>query len=508
MITGRPASFARPAAALVLLACAAAFIGCQRADVDNGGDPPARPTDPAVAAYANSVDAPPPGWSGPVFELSHDYPAEAPGPCSDADCPWLGLTSPASFEADFDSSRAPGAWENSIWPEWMETVKAVIREGQDPNLTNEAGFQTSVNGETVWFHVPWMAYDTTAGREFVHGTTNERTSHLSDLLGGNSPHRLPASVQMVGAGLTSGTDETVVSASDCEELNVAGFETWAVGVYNTYGGYALGQTFGADGRPRIGQVDGRPVPAGLPFPTGTLVTKFLFTTAPVSCVPYLEGAPEWTVNRHVESPDDSSFTTRREPQTVRLVQVDVAAVDPDSPTRWIYGTFAYNGYLDGATIWDRLQPVGIQWGSDPATFPGVPRAESQPATQGVLNVAMTSGPTGIYEHFGCEGRLAGPVDNGKSSCMSCHASAYAAADGAISSMGSNVPASFGFPGLCDQFSEENEDYFQNNIFPAAYSGGQYPTTMNLDTSMQMWVAFQQYGTYNTDGEPEACTMGS
>jgi hypothetical protein len=27
-----------------------------------------------------------------------------------------------------------------------------------------------VAGKTRWFNVPWMAYDPTVGREFVHGT--------------------------------------------------------------------------------------------------------------------------------------------------------------------------------------------------------------------------------------------------------------------------------------------------------------------------------------------------
>lgn len=222
-------------------------------------------------------------------------------------------------------------------------------------------------------------------------------------------------------------------------------------------------------------------------------------------MPYLRGAPEWTVNRHTLDDSDSTYACLRTPQTVRLVQVDVAAVDPNSPTRWIYGTFAYNGLLDGATAFDRLQPVGIQWGSDPDTWPAVERDASTPAQESLLNVAMTEGPTAIYQHFGCEGRLAGPVDNPKSSCMSCHASSYAAESG-ISTMGSTTPPSFGFSTLCEETSAENADYFFNNVFPNEYHGGGYPNTLNLDTSLQVWVAFSQYQTFAANGQPTACSL--
>ena len=73
--------------------------------------------------------------------------------------------------------------------------------------------------------------------------------------------------------------------------------------------------------------------------------------------------------------------------------------------------------------------------------------------------------------------------------------------GAPSIMGVNAPATFGFAGLCDNYAQDNVNYFQNMVAPQAYHGGQFPDTLNLDTSLQMWVAFTQYGYYNTDGKP-------
>jgi hypothetical protein len=72
------------------------------------------------------------------------------------------------------------------------------------------------------------------------------------------------------------------------------------------------------------------------------------------------------------------------------------------------------------TIWDRLRPLGAQWGSDPGTFPAVPKEKSQPLRETVL------APIDIPEHYGCQKRLAGVVDQANSSCVSCHMAAYAA----------------------------------------------------------------------------------
>ena len=476
----RPPALRRTALALAaLLVAVTAGYGCRQASAAEGD------REAATYAFRNAVNEPPEGWSGPVFALSHDYPTELPAPCGPGECPWLGID--VDFSVDFDTP--PATWGETNWPAYIAAIKEYVRQGQDPMLSNEVGFLTEVDGQDRWFHVPWMAYDSTAGREFVHGTTNERTSHLSDLLGANDGF---------------GVNELPNTSAECADLYPEGFETWAVGVYNPTGGYAIGQSWPASGRPRIGTFEGSAMPAGLPFAEGTVVAKFLFTTAPVACVPYLAGAPEWQVNRHVVQGDASKahYTCPREVQTVRLVQVDVAVVDERSPTRWVYGTFGFNGTIEATSIWDQLDPVGIQWGSDPWTFPAVPRSESTAARQTVLNDEIN-----IYEHFGCEGRLAGPVDNEKSACMACHASAYAAPGGAVSAMGSNTPASFGFAGLCDRFTQQNADYFQNNMAPAGYSGGQYPDALNLDTSLQMWVAFSQYGQFNTAGAPAACQMG-
>lgn len=456
-------------AVLGLGACAPAAVEEEPAAEE--AEPAAEPGDAAELAYRNAVSPPPPDWSGPVFALSHDYPPN-PGPCPPETCPWLAI--------DVDFAATSPAWEPP-WSDYLQSIFDYVREGQDlaPN-----GWNVTVDGETRWYHVPWMAYDPKVGREFVHGFTNERTAYLSDFLGYQGEgdgdgdfgvHSLP----MAGGATTQ------------EE-----FESWAVGFYNPWGGAAIGGTWGQDGLPIM---TGEPqLPAGLPFPEGTVVAKILFTTATPADVPYLAGSPEWTADRHVEVGG-----CVRAPLPVYLVQMDVAVVDARAPTRWVYGTFGYNGTLSGESPWDRMSPIGLQWGNDPESWPAVERSVSQPIHQSVL------APIDIYEHDGCDGRLAGPVDNKLSACLACHGGGYVAQPaGSISTMGENIPSIFGFDGLCEVVNAANADYFANVAYPEPYTGGGYPDTFPTDTSLQLQVAFLQYGIYNTNGEPDACVPSS
>jgi hypothetical protein len=461
---------------------------------------PALAQSAAGHAFQNTVKGPPPGWTGPVFKLSRDYPATVPSQCPE--CTWLQVKvnfRPQLTGPDGKPPPPPPAdnWTSGKWDEYLKRILDYVKQGQDPQLDNKVGFQINVAGKTRWFNVPWMAYDLTVGREFVHGTTHERAAHLQDLL-----HPDPASDRSRGPKPVVGANSVAGVTPACEAQNKAGFETWSVGYYNEWGGLAFGKAIPKSGIPQVATYMGTRVPAGLPFPPGTVVVKFLTTSAPAECVPYLKGSPEWQIDRHVLDNTTNKYTCERKVQISRIIQVDVAVTDPRSPTGWVYGTYAYSAEQPGNTFWDHLLPLGIQYGSDPWTFPAVPKAESIPVQQSVLNPGVN-----IYQHFGCEGRLAGPVDNAQSSCLSCHGSAFAAPGGAVSTMGTNVPASFAFAGMCTQYSIANTNYFNNIVAPQKFSGGNFPDALPLDTSLQLEVAFQQYGQFNTYKAPAACVIG-
>ena len=325
---------------------------------------PAQTQSAADLAFRNTVKGPPAGWTGPVFKLSRDYPAAVPSTCPE--CTWLNVK--VDFRPKFPPSSG-NPWDSGNWSEYLKRVLAYVKEGQDPQFGNTPGFQINVAGKTRWFNVPWMAYDPTVGREFVHGTTNERTAHLADLIP-------PQEKKLRTAQTPSAASFLAGMTPSCMEKYPAGFETWAVGYYNEWGGVAFGKAIPKSGQPQTADYLGTQMPAGLPFPQGTVVVKFLTTNAPPDCVPYLKGSPEWQIDRHVLNETTRKYTCTRAVQISRIVQVDVAVTDSRSPTGWVYGTYAYDAGQSGTTFWDHLLPLGIQFGADPWTFPAVPKAES------------------------------------------------------------------------------------------------------------------------------------
>lgn len=426
----------------------------------------AESTPVSAMAFRNAVNTPTPGWTGPVFQLSDDYPASLPGGDVKSNAPWLSQ--------DVDFSTTDPQWENG-WDAYMQDLLKYIRHGQNEQLTDDIGWLVNVDGATRWFHVPWMAYSTYSGREFVHGLTNERTTSLSALIGDKQQ-------------LVSGFNRLPLKDGYTEDQ----FQTWAFGVYNGYGAYSVGQAFPPSGIPQTVSATPAPRPRGLPFAEGTLVAKLLFTTASESEVYFLEGSPKWTANGHVGVYPDSG----RAPLPVYLVQIDVAVTDSRSPTGWVFGTFAYNGTRKGGNVWDRLSPVGLQWGSDPLTFPAVPQAQSLPIHESVLPLID------IYEHDGAQGRLAGPVDNPNSSCLSCHQGAFAANPvGTVGVMGTNIPQIFKFTGMGTVYNQQNIYYFSNMRFPGPYPDPKYVDAIPLDTSLQFQVAFNSYAKFTTSNGP-------
>lgn len=63
------------------------------------------------------MNEPPPGWTGPVFELSHDYPTEAPGKCPEEVCGWLYKPT------NFDSTNYEEGWDD-----YMKAILANTRK--------------------------------------------------------------------------------------------------------------------------------------------------------------------------------------------------------------------------------------------------------------------------------------------------------------------------------------------------------------------------------------------
>jgi hypothetical protein len=297
------------------------------------------------ASFPDSAVPLPPGWTGPVFHLSQNYPGQVPGDTY----PWL----------QFDPVANPAAYMNAVLQYCLQGNVDV-----DWNLAQ--------NTVRPWLHAPWMHWGN-HGREPIHGMTYERVSQPGEL----------ASTQ------------------------TSQFQNWAVGMYNAPGGYSIGQVWTNPTSPDATKSQ---------FPANTVSIKLLFTQATVDQVPALQGAKEWQAYiyadlKHVNLGDPRVVVT------LHLLQVDIAVRDPrvNSTTGWVFGTFISDGREPGTDPYARLKPVGLMWGNDPTLTPTLYN-QGQRAKDTWLNPDVAP----IIQHYGWLNRLDGPVDNSKSSCLSCH----------------------------------------------------------------------------------------
>lgn len=257
--------------------------------------------------------------------------------------------------------------------EYLRAVLLYFFEGHIAR-TYEQSFDASRNPVRKWYHAPWQDFGVN-GREFVHGLTRERTSEPGELHP-NQKNR---------------------------------WHNYAVGLYNARGGFTIGQVWKQRGSPDLTK--------GV-FPEGTVAVKLLFTTAPISEVPYLRGAPEWTAYVYAKPNAPKPYPLlgdKRVLMKVRLLQIDISVKDSrvSSTTGWVFGTFVYGGGLSSykGQGWGNVYPVGLMWGNDPG------HDGSGSLRETWINSTVT------LPHLGFQGRLNGPVDNPSSSCLSCHSTA-------------------------------------------------------------------------------------
>lgn len=257
-----------------------------------------------------------------------------------------------------------------------EYMQAVLQYFLAGNTT--INFDVARNKTRKWYHAPsmsWQPANRAFGREFIHGLTRERNSPAGELY--------PTQTGMV--------------------------QNWAVGFYNATGAYTFGKVWADTNNIQTDSAV---------FPEHTVTAKLLFTAAKPAAVPYIQGSYEWQANIST-----ALFgTDKRSPQTVRLLQVDIAVRDAraNAFTGWVFGTFAYHAQAKGNTVWKKLVPVGLMWGNDANKF------EGQKLKETWINpeyLALFTFPNGAQMHVGYQGRLNGPVDNPTSSCLSCHATA-------------------------------------------------------------------------------------
>ncbi|HKV42934.1 MAG TPA: hypothetical protein VJX67_27310 [Blastocatellia bacterium] len=183
--------------------------------------------------FRSSRDPIPAGWTGPIFQLSQDYPDAIPAP---ENYPWKAI----------DYKTQP--------MQYLMAVRNYLYEGNVNASDPDAPWVLRKNPIRKWYNAPWM--DTGRnGREFIHGLTRELASRPGQLW------KSPPQTEPI--------------------------QNWAIGFYNPPGGYIVGQVWCDPGNPDLGSHT---------FPDGTVSAKLLFSAALPSQVPFLKNSVQWTAN--------------------------------------------------------------------------------------------------------------------------------------------------------------------------------------------------------------------
>lgn len=356
------------------------------------------------------------------------------------------------WRTDFPSSVPPTqhAWQATgidFQTDWRSYIAAVMTEVKASGIAIKNN-KITMPANSPWWITPWMDYGR-SGRERLLGLTTERKPDPGDL----SP------------------------------TSTGGSLTLAIGWYNAEGAASLKEIFNDPCDPKLPQL---PAGARWTFKPQSAAFKFLFTSAPVSEVAYLAGAPTVLV---------MVGTT---PTTLRLIQVDVAVRDPRAAdTSWVFGTYAWVGPAKGDKLFDNLEPVGLMWGNDPgkqannlAAFAPLQQSKLNQALAGKIWQANGAGwPQRPYPGF--QGRLNGPADNWRSSCLACHASAQYPRDSQLGQPPAGVKATDQLTPA--QITTKFAPYFVNVksghlINPQADQTTPLPA-IPLDYSLQVQTAF-------------------
>lgn len=330
---------------------------------------------------------PPAGYTGRVFKISQNFPNQLP---PKENYTWLAIP----FENG--GPKDPKAY-----------LEALLAYGLEGNT--EVDFYVEDNKKRPWYSMPWMDWNSevaadwpgTDGREFVHGLTHEFDSFAKTL----------------------------------STIQGKFVDTWSGAYYNDRAGFGIGQIYCDPDSPDPSALN--PDPNGRNnFADGSYIIKILFSTVEEAQLPTMKNALEWKADIFVEkNPDVRNKGPlprfERKVQTIRLLQIDVAVRDDRSATGWLFGTFAYDGRKKGATAWDRMVPLGLQWGSNPkVTYSESCDADGKCSQKKLTEQwidedalkELTAVPLAL-DHLGYGGRLAGPVDNPKAACMGCHQTA-------------------------------------------------------------------------------------
>lgn len=325
---------------------------------------------PAAKPYQDNNGAVPPKsvYTGPLFTLSHAWPA-APLP-KPVDPPWQKAINSGKINTQNASAYAAA-------------LKAAVADNARNLIMN---YDTWDAARAGWYNEPWLG----SIREAIRGTY---------LAGEFGPAIFP------GTGLR------------------ATFNTHVLTYYDARAAYSLHKVW------RASAMKPNTVTEAFQFDEGSIIVKaaVFASTDPANKTDWwdaMKGAQVW--NMYLNQSSDGTGAPQVWPGYV--AQFDIIVKDSQSApgTGWVFMTLVYDSAVPG-DIWDKMVVLGAQWGNDPGvTAPGAPLQENWNNPKAPLYSTQTLGWGGRLSGPNDGGRNDIAVDGvampnaPDSGCMSCH----------------------------------------------------------------------------------------
>jgi hypothetical protein len=328
---------------------------------------------PKPTPFANSNGLmPPPPYKGPLFTLSHGYPATL-GPMR-SDPPWR-------------KAIGDGAISVTNAAAYVKALKDAVAADMRLMLADQANWKPGALG---WYSEPWTGYL----REATHGAYVGSSPFTPDLF--------------KGSGLTKPFTTYVLTFYNARAANM---------MSKMWGTTALKPNM-ANNAPQMAE--------------GSIVVKAAFSTANGDVWPVMQNALPWTLYISTNATLNHGETQPPELDPTSFFQFDIIVKDTASApkTGWVFSTLVYDKDAQG-DFWDKMVPLGAMWGNDPqATQPSQPLTENwiNPAAPAYSKMTLgwggrLSGPNDGAVNDAVVDAAPVPVVTPmlpSSSCMSCH----------------------------------------------------------------------------------------
>ncbi|MDF1779942.1 MAG: hypothetical protein P1U67_01475 [Alcanivoracaceae bacterium] len=241
-------------------------------------------------------------YSGPLFQLSHDYPDAA----STSASPWRDAIGQQTITVD-NADKYVAALKKFI----SSDFRAMIAD---------ANWNPAKNG---WYHAPWLNCE----RESIHGMYVGSSDFDKDLFD--------------GTGLKKD------------------FSTYVLTMYNEVAANTLYNVWQTDAmNPQITATDTQ-------FAENSVVTKYAFTTANSDNWDAMQGALEWPLYITVNATTGDHKTSQLDKASLMQFDLIVKDTQSAPDTGWVFATLVYDKDAPGKDVWDKMVPLGAMWGNDP-----------------------------------------------------------------------------------------------------------------------------------------------